>query len=254
MKWSLIFFGLILMAGHLIAHTLPARTETVALWLCDEGGGQTLRDSSGNGHHGAIKGRISWTEGKFGKALELHGKPDCVVVPGSAHLTGPTAMTVEMWLKAPQKTEYHSPISKGLRGPGHWEIFLLSTNGFFSAYIPDLGSFTGSKIVTDDQWHHCAMIWDGESVRLYVDGQKTDEWTKGLAGKQIIADDQELHIGNEFSNDTWHTGLLDEIRISNTALSVEELGFNKSFVSQRVDRNGKLSSFWGRIKMDIRER
>ena len=81
-------FGL-LAAGPVMRFSALARAETIALWLCDEGGGITLKDSSGNGHHGTIEGDVGWVEGKYGMALELGGEPDMALVPGSPDLTGP---------------------------------------------------------------------------------------------------------------------------------------------------------------------
>ncbi|MBC8236317.1 LamG domain-containing protein [bacterium] len=240
-------FGLVLTAGFFFLSALLVNAETVTLWLCDEGSGKNLIDSSGNGHDGTLEGKAGWTEGKFGKALELHGNPDRVVVPGSKDLIGPDAMTVEMWLKAPPQAAYHIPISKGLKGAGHWEIYLHAGTGRLSTYIPDLGDFTGTHVVTDNEWHHCAMVWDGSAIRLYADGKMVDEW-KNLKGKKIVVDDQKLHIGNEFTNNNWHTGLLDEIHISNTALELDELGFNKSLASQALEPGGKLSITWGKLK------
>jgi len=247
MKGSLTF-GLVLAAGLLILSAPLLRAETVALWLCEEGSGNTLIDSSGNGHDGTLEGEAGWAEGKFGMALKLNGDPDRVVVPGSPELTGSDAMTVEFWVNAPSLGSYHIPLSKGLKGPGHWEIYLLAGAGSLSAYIPDLGDFGGPQSVTDDQWHHCAMVWDGSSITLYVDGAQVEQWPD-LEGT-IVADDQDLHIGNEYTNDNWHTGLLDEIRISNAALSVDELGFDKSLanVTSAIEPGDKLSTCWGKIK------
>jgi len=247
-----LYFEVLLLTLILVLLPLSsANAKTIALWLCDEGDGKTLKDSSGNGHDGELQGKTSWTEGMFGKALEFHDNPDLVFVKGSKDLTGPDAMTVEMWLKAPMKAGYHIPISKGLKGPGHWEIYLLAGAGKFSTYIPDLGDFTGTNVVTDDQWHHCAMVWDGSAIKLYVDGKMVDE-NGGLKGKKIVVDDQKLHIGNEFTNNNWHTGLLDEIRISDKALEVGELGFNKSLAQLAVDVKGKLSTTWGQLKYQDR--
>jgi len=239
-------FGLVLTAAFLVFTAPLLRAETVALWLCDEGDGGILKDSSGNGHDGTLEGNATWTEGKYGMALKLNGDPDRVVVEGSPDLTGAEAMTVECWVNVPLQGTYHIPLSKGLKGPGHWEMYLLAGSGFFSTYIPDLGDFTGSHVVTDEEWHHCAIIWDGKSISLYADGELVDEWT-GLGG-QIVADDQNLHIGNEWTNSNWHTGLMDEIRISDTALDVAELGFDKSLAHTAVDRKGKLATFWGKVK------
>jgi len=245
MRRSLIL-GLVLTAGLLILFAPVVSAKTVALWLCDDSGG-ILKDSSGNGHDGTLEGKASFVAGKYGKALELHGDPDCIVVPGSADLTGPTAMTVEVWVKAKQQAAYHIPIAKGVKGVGHWEIYLLAGAGSLSTYIPDLGDFTGTHSVTDDEWHHCAMIWDGSSITLFVDGEQVNNWG-GLKGKKIVADDQDLHIGSLVEGSLWHSGLLDEIRISDTALDVKDLGFDKSLANVAVDQEGKFAISWGQIK------
>ena len=78
----------LLAAGLVMLFSPLVRAETIALWLCDEGGGKTLKDSSGNGHHGTIEGDVGWVEGKYGMALELGGEPDMALVPGSPDLTG----------------------------------------------------------------------------------------------------------------------------------------------------------------------
>jgi hypothetical protein len=57
-----------------------------------------------------------------------------------------------------------------------------------------------------------------------------------------------LHIGNEWANNNWHSGLLDEIRISGNVLDLYELGFNKSLASLDADKDDKLSTCWGALK------
>ena len=247
-----VILTIVLIVGLLILSAPLVSAKTIALWLCDEGNGQTLKDSSGNGHDGVFEGKVTWTEGKYGKGLEFHGSPDNVLVEGSEDLTGPTAMTVELWLKAPKQASYHIPIAKGMKGVGHWEMYLLAGPGFLSTYIPDLGDFTGTNWVSDDKWHHCAIIWDGSAVRLYTDGQMVNEWA-GLKGKKIVADDQGLRIGALFGKELWHTGLIDEIRISDTALDVKELGFDKSLAKPKaVNKEDKLVIYWGSIKIQYR--
>jgi hypothetical protein len=244
----ILILTIVLTVGLLIFSTSLVSAKTIALWLCDEGKGETLKDNSDNGHDGVFEGKVAWAEGMYGKALEFHGSPDNVFVEGSEDLTGSGAMTVELWLKAPKQAAYHIPIAKGLKGVGHWEMYLLAGQGFLSAYIPDLGDFTGTNWVSDDKWHHCAIIWDGSAVRLYTDGKMVNEWA-GLKGKKIVADDQGLRIGALFGKELWHTGLIDEIRISDTALDVNELGFDGSLaIKEAVDQRGKLAVSWGVLK------
>ena len=44
-----------------------------AMWLFDEGKGKSVKDSSGNGHHGEFKGKPEYIEGKFGTGLDFGG-------------------------------------------------------------------------------------------------------------------------------------------------------------------------------------
>ena len=54
-----------------------------AIWLFDEGSGQTAKDSSGNENHGELMNGVEWIDCVFGKALELDGQDDYVFVAGS---------------------------------------------------------------------------------------------------------------------------------------------------------------------------
>ena len=77
--------------------------------------------------------------------------------------------------------------------------------------------------VTDGKWHHVAMTYDGEAVRIYVDyvqrGYKA--WSgplvydSGNAGKLCIG-------GNYGTNYGAWDGFIDELRISDEALPVEK--------------------------------
>ena len=49
----------------------------VAHWTFDEGTGTDLKDASGNGHNGEIKGEIKWIDGAFEKYFDwfpIHSK------------------------------------------------------------------------------------------------------------------------------------------------------------------------------------
>ena len=68
-------------------------------WSFDEGSGVAAQDSSGNGNHGAIKGAVSWTEGKSGSALSFNGGSDRVLVPDAASLDITDQITIAAWIK-----------------------------------------------------------------------------------------------------------------------------------------------------------
>ena len=69
MSKKLLFSLLMLCAVGFVAHFSNAEVNpanTVAIWLCDEGAGKTVSDSSGNGHDGTFVNNEGWTsDGKF---------------------------------------------------------------------------------------------------------------------------------------------------------------------------------------------
>jgi len=122
------------------------------------------------------------------------------------------------------------------------------------------------KVVTDNSWHHGAATFDGESLKLYVDGQLQKQATKWKGG--IAANTNELSIGMNRSNPApgekgWSfEGTLDEIMIFDHALTEAEVKmvttstkpkFTKDQVTRRLaelkellDRGLILQDFYDR--------
>jgi hypothetical protein len=58
------------MLTALLVPVQAQENELVAEWHFDEGEGNIVKDSSGNGNDGTIYG-ATWVDGKFGKALSF---------------------------------------------------------------------------------------------------------------------------------------------------------------------------------------
>ena len=79
----------------------------------------------------------------------------------------------------------------------------------------------GVQDVTDGQWHHVAMVYDGpgtsSNVRLYVDGEIDKTGTYG--GKAFTMTGGSPLLGNDRrGGDLLYDGLMDEVRISGVPL------------------------------------
>jgi hypothetical protein len=78
-------------------------------------------------------------------------------------------------------------------------------------------------IITDGLWHHIGFVWDGSRRSLYVDwvvvAKDTAAQTplKSSDGGLYIGAGKNLEVGTLFS------GLIDDVRIYNKALSAEEI-------------------------------
>ncbi len=71
-----VILTIVLIVGLLILSAPLVSAKTIALWLCDEGNGQTLKDSSGNGHDGVFEGKVAWAEGNPGPRLRWGAGPE----------------------------------------------------------------------------------------------------------------------------------------------------------------------------------
>jgi hypothetical protein len=106
-------------------------------------------------------------------ALTFDGKQNFVEVPHDPSLDPTGSMTLECWFKTDSmrsaailgKREWGENLDKG------YQIFVNrgSVNGYWS------GTYVLGETVSDGQWHHAALTWDGEARRLFVDGAMTGE-------------------------------------------------------------------------------
>jgi hypothetical protein len=145
-----------------------------------------------------------------------------------------TALTIEVWLNYDTPTQHDGILSN--------DIPFLSKKGF------DLGLWDDGRIYWDvgngialgrtsykmpaSGWHHVVGTWDGSTVTLYVDG--TSVGTASLSGSYADPH-QGLWIGKcnnvSYPTDNYpFKGIIDEVRIWNTALTADQLilydGFN----------------------------
>lgn len=219
--------------------------HTVGLWLFDEGRDDVAEDSSGRGHDGmVVMGR--WVEGKFGEALEFDN--GAVEVPDAEDLQL-QEFTLEAWVNIPDQ-------------PGRHEIVMEKRDGALRNYCMNVqldtsfivGGFTenqtwsncvGTTNLTDGQWHHLAVTYDMDTLRVYVDGVEENACPKN--GLKPDMSTGMLSIGR--IGDMFLTGVIDEVRISNVARSEAEI--KRSMDGQlviAVEPSGKLATVWGSLK------
>jgi sialidase-1 len=83
------------------------------------------------------------------------------------------------------------------------------------------GPLYSETVITDGQWHRIGLVWDGSHRTLYVDDILVAEDTQnGLASSK-----SGLYIGcgKGKESNTFFSGLIDDIRIYNVALTAEEI-------------------------------
>ena len=126
---------------------------------------------------------------------------------------------------------------------GH-ELYINSSNfmNVLTQTLPSelrVSANTEPETVPVGEWRHYAVTYNGESVKLYLDGKLISEASQdGDLGVET-----DLYIGGEKGSSGFFTGVLDSLRISNIARSDSEIGRVAA-----VGLSDKLTTSWGLLK------
>jgi Concanavalin A-like lectin/glucanases superfamily len=235
----------ILTACALVAPATASATVSplAGWWPMNEGSGQTVRDRSGNGNDGTLGSTAgaddndpSWISGVFrGSALRFDGN-DFVRIPDSAVLAS-QKLTVSAWVRgsgSPGRFKY--VVAKGAGGNCTASSYGLytGTNEGMVFYVNDgtgdpqgyhFSPAADPSAIWDGQWHNVAGTYNGQTVRLFVDGYEVGTGTSATA--PVIYDlpsgDSLLGSYIDSSCSLYLVGDIDGVSVWNRALPVSDL-------------------------------
>jgi len=197
----------------------------VAAYSFDEGEGEVAYDSAGN-HDGTRHG-AAWTEaGHSGGALSFDAAShDRLTIPDSPEFDLAEGFTLEAWVD-PEEARSWAPVfaRTGAEEPDFsYLLYARDGSSHPNGQVGDAESESagvhGSEAMPLNSWSHLALTYDGEDIRLYVNGKLAEVETAVLP-KNASSD---LRIGG---NELWHEyfdGKIDDVRIYDRALDVAEL-------------------------------
>jgi len=200
----------------------------LAHWKLDESLGVIAADSSGNGNDGTLFGKPTWrpSGGWIGGALDLGGRGDYIKVEKPKGFNfAPNSFSVSAWVY-PREAR------------GRWQAILeydrFSANGNrFGLWLDVEGRFhfrVGQNTwqvpdsLVANQWYLLTATFDAttKAMNLYVNGvlEATATNQKGFVAPTLST----LIIGARgAADDEYFNGLLDDIRVYNTALSADDV-------------------------------
>ncbi len=184
-------------------------------------------DLSGFGNHGAVQGATLTTDrnGAADSAYYFDGINDNITVTSNQTLNFQDAITLCFWMKPTElfSTREAYPISHG-NWENRWKVSIIpekrlrwtvkSTSG-----IKDLDSET---ILQADQWYFITTLYDGNDFEIYINAVLDRH--SNFSG-QILTTNIDLMIAQALpSNNNYNfKGILDEIRLYDTALTPAEI-------------------------------
>ena len=191
----------------------------LAHWKLDEKEGTIAKDSIG-GYDGTVNGNPLWQPagGKLVGGLEFDGADDYVSTP---FVLNPQdgAFSVFAWIKTDTEGKVIVSQSDGSIGPGAtWLGTDMSAGKLMTGLMSPQPSLRSESVVTDGQWHHIALVWDGSLRHLYADGVEIAKDSDVPAG---MPSDGGLYFGagKNLDADGFFSGLIDDICIYNCAVT-----------------------------------
>ncbi|PRQ05843.1 Laminin G domain protein [Enhygromyxa salina] len=190
----------------------------------------TIFDDTGNDYHAAMGNAQSTAPAIVGEGLSFD-KLDRVIVP-LAVLAGRTAFTIEFYLFVSEVTlprqflVYYGDESDTTAKPNltayiEYSVAPQESGRVVWTTANEATGLVGGSGLADNQWHHVAMTFDGQGVRLYVDHllDAVDPLVIGFLDPNL----QFIQIGGVPSGFGGFNGIIDELRFSEGALSPAQM-------------------------------
>ena len=146
---------------------------------------------------------------------EPDSKDSCVSIFNEAPFDFTNTMTIEIWFRINEFSVAWQPIIT--KGADSWSIIryessnmlCFTTHGLSNLHLP------GATSVNDGKWHHLAVVFDGQTKCLYLDGVLD---AKVEVSGDIQTNDNQVYIGSYHNiMGKYFNGEIDEVRIWNIA-------------------------------------
>ncbi len=204
----------------LAEHLLPV---FLAHWELDETGGSIACDSVG-GHDGMLNGNPLWQPagGKVNGALQLDGVDDCIVTDSVLNPADGT-FSIFAWIKGGGPGQVIVSQTNGIGWGGSW-LCADASNGRLATVLMDpQPALVSESVITDGAWHHIGLVWDKSYRYLYVDGAEVARDAVSISYPMPCDGGLYLGASKTLDSGSFFSGLIDDVRIYNKALSAEEI-------------------------------
>ncbi len=218
---------LILLAEHLFEEIFP--DELVAYWKLDEKEGDITYNSISN-NHGFLTGNPVWKSdsGQVAGALEFDGIDDYI---STDFVLDPAKGTFSVfaWIKGGSPGQIIISQIGDDETDETWLGADVSVGNLMTDLTPPpVGRFKPKPLVaelaiTNGQWHHIGLVWDGSYRSLYVDGIEVAKDNAIQNPLKSVIGGLYIGAGKSLTAGTFFSGLIDDVRIYNVVLTPDRI-------------------------------
>ena len=197
----------------------------VAQWHFDQPNTAKSLDSSDNANHAVSKQGtgIRRVPGLFGDALRLSGN-HMLHVPGRPDFGKLKRISFSAWTR-PTRWDGYNEIFRKEDG-NRRVLFSFQENGRILSLGLNIGGYIECDApidlatLMDGRWHHCAATFDGQVMRVYLDGRQIGSRTR--RGDIVAGGTAPGCIGSSNGHECFQ-GSMDDLRIYSAALTADEV-------------------------------
>ncbi len=203
----------------------------VGWWKFDDGAGTVAKDSSGNGYDGTVYD-ADWVAGHLGGALDFSGA-EYVDVPPESWSTIDTQATVCFWAYGDPDFQHQANFIFGaFSDPANNEARRMSAHVpwsdgtvYFDTGGPSYNRINKAADPADYEgtWTHWTFLKNADTgdQQIYINGEL---WHSGTGMTNTMEGVTKFTIGTKPSlAEGWYQGMIDDFRLYDRALSVDEL-------------------------------
>lgn len=140
----------------------PDRVELAGCWDFADLASGTLWDGSGNDNHGTVVG-VGVVPGPFGEAATLDDDSE-IAVPDSASLDIAGSLSLETWVMV----DALPPGRVGIVDKDGQYSLMIYADGGYRCNMATVSVFATPVVL--GAWTHLACVYDGATLRLFLDG------------------------------------------------------------------------------------
>ena len=214
--------------GSAFVNEAPLAGEILHLPFEDTTGSNgvlTLRDVSGGGSNGSCSSGACPIPGQAspsGSAAFFDGVNDAVRVPQVAGQGTTNYLSVAAWIYPTKRSDGSWNRGTFISRYGLWDVACTSDGlirWVFRNTSPGNVLVSTGYMAALNRWTHIAVIYDAGVIRTYANGVLVHTYN----GSGSISNANVLDIGGEPPWSEWFTGSLDDVRLFNRALTVDEI-------------------------------
>nr|WP_186324818.1 immunoglobulin-like domain-containing protein [Paenibacillus bovis] len=197
----------------------------IAAYKFDETEGTTANSSAGDGGSATLINGATWTEGRTGGAVDLHGSDEYVQLPAGI-VRDAAEMTIATWVKLDAQKTWSRIFDFG--NDENINMFLTPTSGGNDTRFA-LKNGGSEQVVSKappqiaiGEWFHYAVTVANNTAVLYVNGEEVARSEVSIKPSDL-GNTRNNFIGKSQYPDPYLDGKIDDFYIFNRALSPAEV-------------------------------